>query len=46
VQIAEELGARVVHVGKKGYGNALAGGIHAASGRWIVMGDADQSYDF
>ena len=46
VQIAEELGARVVHVGKKGYGNALMGGIHAASGRWIIMGDADQSYDF
>jgi len=46
VQIAEEFGARVVHVGKKGYGNALAGGIQAASGRWIVMGDADQSYDF
>jgi glycosyltransferase involved in cell wall biosynthesis len=46
VQIAEEFGARVVHVGKKGYGNALAGGIRAASGRWIVMGDADQSYDF
>jgi len=46
VQIAEELGARVVHVEKKGYGNALAGGIHAAFGRWIVMGDADQSYDF
>ena len=46
VQIAEELGARVVHVGKKGYGNALMGGIYAASGRWIIMGDADQSYDF
>ena len=46
VQIAEEFGARVVHVGKKGYGNALAGGIQAASGSWIVMGDADQSYDF
>ena len=46
VQIAEESGARVVHVGKKGYGNALAGGIHAASGKWIIMGDADQSYDF
>ncbi len=46
VQIAEEFGARVVHVKKKGYGNALAGGIHAAAGRWIVMGDADQSYDF
>ena len=46
VQIAEELGARVIHVEKKGYGNALAGGIRAASGKWIVMGDADQSYDF
>jgi glycosyltransferase involved in cell wall biosynthesis len=46
VQIAEELAARVIHVEKKGYGNALAGGIRAASGKWIVMGDADQSYDF
>ena len=46
VQIAEELGVRVVHVAEKGYGNALAGGIHAASGKWIIMGDADQSYDF
>ena len=46
VQIAEELGVRVVHVAEKGYGNALAGGIHAASGKWIVMDDADQSYDF
>ena len=34
-QVAEEFGARVIHVGKKGYGSALAGGIHAASGRWI-----------
>ena len=46
VQIAEECGARVVHLEKKGYGNALAGGIHAAAGRWIVMGDADRNYDF
>jgi glycosyltransferase involved in cell wall biosynthesis len=46
VQIAEDLGARVIHVENKGYGNALAGGIRAASGKWIVMGDADQSYDF
>jgi glycosyltransferase involved in cell wall biosynthesis len=44
--IAEKLGARVVHVGKKGYGNALRGGIQAASGKWILMGDADESYDF
>jgi len=46
VLIAEKLGARVVHVTKKGYGNALRGGIQAASGKWIVMGDADESYDF
>lgn len=46
VQIAEKLGARIVHVQEKGYGNALRGGIQAASGKWIVMGDADDSYDF
>jgi glycosyltransferase involved in cell wall biosynthesis len=46
VRIAEKLGARVVHVTKKGYGNALRGGIQAASGKWIIMGDADESYDF
>ena len=46
VLIAEKLGARVVHVKKKGYGNALRGGIQAASGKWILMGDADGSYDF
>jgi glycosyltransferase involved in cell wall biosynthesis len=46
VQIALNRGARVVHVKEKGYGNALRGGIQAASGKWIVMGDADESYDF
>jgi glycosyltransferase involved in cell wall biosynthesis len=46
VHIAKKLGARVIHVKKKGYGNALRGGIQAASGKWIVMGDADDSYDF
>jgi len=46
VLIAEKLGARVVHVKEKGYGNALRRGIEAASGKWIVMGDADESYDF
>jgi glycosyltransferase involved in cell wall biosynthesis len=46
VLIAEKLGARVIHVEKKGYGNALRGGVQAASGKWIVMGDADESYDF
>jgi len=46
VLIAEKLGARVAHVKEKGYGNALRGGIQAASGKWIIMGDADESYDF
>src|SRR5580698_7768629 len=44
--IAERLGARVVPVKEKGYGNALRGGIAAAKGKWILMGDADDSYDF
>ena len=46
VHIAEKLGARVVHVKEKGYGNALRSGIQAAAGKWIIMGDADESYDF
>jgi len=46
IGIAEKLGARVVHVTEKGYGNALRGGIEAAYGKWIIMGDADDSYDF
>ncbi len=44
--IAKELGARVVPVARKGYGSALIGGIDAARGRFVVMGDADDSYDF
>lgn len=44
--IAQENGARVVNVSEKGYGNALRGGIKAAYGRYIIMGDADDSYDF
>lgn len=44
--IALNLGARVVHVEAKGYGNALQGGIAAAQGRYVIMGDADDSYDF
>jgi glycosyltransferase involved in cell wall biosynthesis len=44
--IAAGLGARVVPVEAKGYGNALMGGIAAARGRFIIMGDADDSYDF
>ncbi|HNR72452.1 MAG TPA: glycosyltransferase family 2 protein [Verrucomicrobiota bacterium] len=46
VALAEKLGARVVHVKEKGYGSALRGGIEAARGKWIIMGDADDSYDF
>ena len=45
-QIAAELGARVVPVTEKGYGSALRGGIEAARGRYVIMGDADDSYDF
>ena len=45
-QIARDLGARVVTVVEKGYGHALMGGIAAARGRYVVMGDADDSYDF
>ncbi len=44
--LARELGARVVDVQRKGYGSALIGGIDAAQGRFVVMGDADASYDF
>jgi len=44
--IAEKSGARVVTVAEKGYGSALRGGVQAAAGRWILMGDADDSYDF
>ncbi len=44
--LAERAGARVVAVAEKGYGAALMGGIAAAQGRFVVMGDADDSYDF
>ena len=44
--IAESLGARVVPVEERGYGAALMGGIDAARGEYVIMGDADDSYDF
>jgi glycosyltransferase involved in cell wall biosynthesis len=44
--IARKLGARLINVTEKGYGNALMGGIAAARGKFIIMGDADDSYDF
>lgn len=46
IEIATSRGARVVPVQLRGYGNALRGGIRAARGRYIIMGDADDSYDF
>ncbi len=44
--IAAAAGARVVPVAARGYGAALQGGIRAARGRYVIMGDADDSYDF
>ena len=46
IEIAEKLGACVVRVEARGYGSALRAGIAAARGAFIVMGDADDSYDF
>jgi len=45
-ELALSHGARVVPVSRKGYGSALQGGIAAAQGRFVIMGDADDSYDF
>ena len=44
--IATHMRVRVIHVEAKGYGSALMGGIKAARGKFIIMGDADDSYDF
>jgi len=44
--IAQALGVRVIDVDQKGYGNALKGGIQNSKGRFIIMGDSDDSYDF
>ena len=46
INIATELGAKIVNVSKKGYGNAIMGGIKESKGKYIIMGDADNSYDF
>lgn len=45
-QIANAMGARLVGIEARGYGAALIGGIAAARGRYVIMGDADDSYDF
>lgn len=46
IELAKSLGARVVNVPERGYGSALIGGINAAKGKYIIMGDSDDSYDF
>src|SRR5271163_254728 len=46
IEISEKLGARVIRVPQRGYGAALRAGITGARGAFIVMGDADDSYDF
>ena len=46
IEVACAKGARIVHVEKRGYGEALRAGIAAAHGRFIIIGDADDSYDF
>ncbi len=45
-ELASDAGARVIHVSAKGYGSALMEGLKAALGRYVIMGDADDSYDF
>ncbi len=45
-EIAERCGARVVPIAERGYGAALIGGCNAALGEYVIMGDADDSYDF
>lgn len=45
-ELAANAGARVIHVSQRGYGAALNAGIHAARGRYVIMGDSDDSYDF
>ena len=46
IEIAESLGARIIQVHRRGYGNALLAGISAAKGEFVIMGDSDDSYDF
>ena len=46
IQLAEKNGARLTRTEIKGYGSTLLTGIHAAQGKYIIMGDADDSYDF
>lgn len=45
-ELARSAGARVEHISQKGYGSALLGGLRAARGKFVIMADADDSYDF
>src|SRR5690242_12640828 len=45
-EIASQMGARLIDVKQKGYGAALTGGVTGARGKYVIMGDADDSYDF
>ncbi len=45
-KMATDLGARVINIPRKGYGSALMGAIEAAKGKFVIMGDSDDSYDF
>jgi glycosyltransferase involved in cell wall biosynthesis len=46
IEIAENMKARIVNVNTRGYGAALAAGIEAAKGKYVIIGDSDESYDF
>ena len=46
IKIASNLGARVIKVKEKGYGSALISGCNNANGKYVIMGDSDDSYDF
>src|SRR5262249_19583712 len=46
IELAQSGGARLILVAERGYGAALAAGIESARGRFVIMGDADDSYDF
>ena len=46
IEIAQNMRAKVVTVNTRGYGVALAGAIKAARGKYVIMGDSDESYDF
>src|SRR5512143_4358384 len=45
-EIARKAGARVVDVPRRGYGAAIMGAVEAAKGKYVIMGDSDDSYDF